>query len=128
MHRAPRTCRTAAPTWPPPMPSGCSTTRRWATSSSSPVPPVRSNRPRASVSGSTTLPPGRPRAPSSESWGESVPPELVQPVVVDAEMMGDLVHHRDRHLVQDLLARVAHAQLGSPEDGLSLIHISEPTR
>ena len=43
-------------------------------------------------------------------------PELVQPVVVDAEVVRDLVHHRDRDLLDDVGAVVADGQGGQPED------------
>jgi hypothetical protein len=47
----------------------------------------------------TSLPRGR--------LGRLSPAQLVQPVVVDAEVVGDLVDDGDRHLVDDLLLRVA---------------------
>src|SRR5690606_14172874 len=40
----------------------------------------------------------------------SVPAKLVETLVVDAEVVGDLVHHGDRHLVDDLLFGAAHPQ------------------
>ena len=39
--------------------------------------------------------------------GGSSPAEFVQPVVVDAEVVRDLVDHRDRDLVDDLVLGVA---------------------
>src|SRR5665647_424115 len=124
-------CHTGAPTCPLPMPSGCSTTPGWVTSSSSPAHPVRSGRPKASAYGSTTLSVGKPRARSPDFahlrtayprawvlvWVLSVPAELVQSLVVDTEVVRDLVHHGDCYLLQDLLAGLTHAQRRTPEDG-----------
>src|SRR5665811_1502874 len=115
MRKAPRTPRTGAPTWRLPMQSGCSTTPRWVTSSSSPARPALSDRPKASASGSTTLSVGKPRARSPESahlrtayprawvpvWVRSVPAQLVQSLVVDTEVVRDLVHHGDSYRLQD---------------------------
>ncbi|GAB3950112.1 hypothetical protein GCM10027614_50020 [Micromonospora vulcania] len=42
--------------------------------------------------------------------GLSAPAQRVQSFVVDAEMMGDLVHHGHRHLVDDVLVAVTDAQ------------------
>ena len=40
--------------------------------------------------------------------GWSGPAELVEAVVVDAEVVGDLVDHRDAHLLDDLVLGDAH--------------------
>lgn len=53
-----------------------------------------------------------PRPPTT-----SAPPVRVQPVVTDAEVVGDLVDHRHRDLVHDLLAGAAHRQNGVAVDG-----------
>src|SRR5664280_1143335 len=109
------------------MPCGCSTTPRWVTWSRSRVQVECSNQQRASVSGSMTMPAGWPGARSPESEGarcsgalgaqeRSVPSELVQPVVIDAEVVRDLMHDRDGHLVQDLFAGRTHAKCWPPED------------
>ena len=42
--------------------------------------------------------------------------ELVEPVVVDPEVVGDLVHHRDPHLPDQLLRRRAHREQRPAED------------
>ena len=47
----------------------------------------------------------------------SVPSELAQPVIVDPEVVGDLMHHRDGHLVQGPPHASAHAQCRTPEEG-----------
>src|SRR5690606_39261028 len=46
----------------------------------------------------------------------SGPAELVEPLVVDAEVVGDLVDDGDRHLLDDLLDALAHPQRGAAED------------
>ena len=82
-------------------------------------------RPRAAGSGSLvvllTLPPALLRLPSA-SWLTLVPAvgsgvaEVVQPVVVDAEVVGDLVHDGDADLLDDLVLGLAHRQRGVAED------------
>src|SRR5690625_3898853 len=51
------------------------------------------------------------------SWDISAPAQLVEAGVVDAEVVGDLVHHGDRDLLDDLLAALADPQGGAAEDG-----------
>ena len=48
---------------------------------------------------------------------QSTPAEFVQTIVVDAEMMSDLVDHRDRHLVDDFSFAVTHLQQRFAVDG-----------
>lgn len=52
--------------------------------------------------------------------GSSRPAQLVQALVVDAEVMGDLMDHRDGDLVDDLILRVAGVQqrLAVDRDGI----------
>src|SRR5690625_2118696 len=51
------------------------------------------------------------------SWDISAPAQLVEARVVDAEVMGDLVHHGDRDLLDDFLAALTDPQGGAAEDG-----------
>lgn len=60
--------------------------------------------------------PGNPSMPRGRGTGLS-PAEFVQPLVVDAEMMGDLVDDRDRDLVDHLLLGFADVENGLAVDG-----------
>ena len=55
-----------------------------------------------------------PKPWSDEPRGDAVPrsavAQLVEPVVVDPEVMGDLVHHGDPHLAHQLVTVGAHLQ------------------
>ena len=51
-------------------------------------------------------------AETSHGWGGSGPAELVEAVVVDAEVVGDLVDHGDPHLLDDLGLVAASRQIG----------------
>jgi len=59
-------------------------------------------------------------APTARRVGGLTPTEFVQTVVVDAEVVRDLVDHRDRHLVDDLRLGVAELQqrLAVDRDGV----------
>lgn len=54
----------------------------------------------------------------ADNWRmpRSGPAEFVQAIVVDAEMMGDLVDHGDRHLIDDVLVAVADVEHRVPVD------------
>src|SRR5690606_26984542 len=56
------------------------------------------------------------RTPSDPSQAPSGPTQAVQLVVVDAEVVRELVHHGDAHLVDDLLGRLAHLAQRHPVD------------
>lgn len=80
---------------------------RWASDRGNPgshYKPLRAAIAPRGVPGSASFFVGRPRLHAS--WGRSVslaPAELVQPVVVDAEVMGDLVDHRHLNLVDHVV-------------------------
>src|SRR5690606_32957012 len=57
-----------------------------------------------------------PRWGRGSGVGASVPAELVEALVVDAEVVRDLVDDRHRDLVDDLLTRVADRERGLAED------------
>ena len=64
--------------------------------------------------------PARPSQPSQpgpdarRGRGALAPAEVVQALVVDAEVVRDLVHHGDRDLVEEVLAVLAHAGERTP--------------
>ena len=61
---------------------------------------------------------GRARTPSDPSAGSgSAPTELVEGVLLDAEVVGDLVHHRHGDLVTQLLDVLAHPGQRAAEQG-----------
>src|SRR5438270_10560105 len=72
-----------------------------------------------SMATSARLRPSTTRRRVSRVMGTSVrasPAQLPQPGVVDAEVMGDLVHDHAPHLLHDLVLGVAHGADGTPVD------------
>ena len=70
----------------------------------------------SSVRATATSPRPWPTQPRRDAVPRSAVAELVEPVVVDPEVVGDLVHDGDPHLAHQLVVVGAHLQQRAPED------------